>query len=298
MFDNPTLDDRIKPFLPIEGPERIRAAWPAIWINTPQAKHALKELDDLLMAADSSKAAGLVVSGDSDTGKSRVMERFAELNLGNGIDPETEYALHPVIYIRAPTTPSRSALLKLILNEIGQQVRGNFRDEDLHQHVVRMMRACGTRVLLIDELQQTEHLATTANVRAFLRGIKALVNDTGRPIAVGGTPDIIDFIRIEPQVRSRFADLVKMEPMTAHIEQVIILAFERLLPLRHASDLRANADIVAAIQGFSLGYIGRLSRLLQKACLIAVREGEERLTLPIVEQVIKRSLASSIDNFG
>ncbi|MBT9136769.1 MAG: hypothetical protein DDT34_01855 [Firmicutes bacterium] len=297
MLDNPKLDDRIKPFMDLEGPERIRAAWPSIWINTAQAKKALLELDDLLMAPDSSKAAGLVISGDSDTGKSRVMERFAEMHRVDGIDPETEYAQFPVIYVRAPTSPNRGALLKLILDQIGQQVKGIFREEDMHRQVVKMLRACGTKVLIIDELQQTEHLAATATVRAFLRGIKALVNDTGRPIAVGGTPDIIDFIRIEPQVRSRFDDLLMMKPMTASEEQLTILAFERLLPLRRASDLRSNAGIVAAIQGYSLGYIGRLSRLLQKSCVAAVRSGEERLTLSIVEQVGQRSLATSIDNF-
>lgn len=297
MIRNLRIDERIKPFLEIEGPERIRSAWPLLWINTTQAKKALLELDDLRLAPDSSKAAGLVISGDSDTGKSRVMERFAELHRGQELHPETEYAQFPVIYIRAPTTPSRGALLKLILGEIGQQVRGTFRDEDIHQHVVRMLRACGTKVLLIDELQQTEHLAANANVRAFLRGIKALVNDTGRPIAVGGTQDVIDFIRIEPQVRSRFDDLIMMHPMTAHEEQIAILAFERLLPLRYASDLKSNPDIVCAIQSYSLGYIGRLSRLLQKACMAAVRSGEERLTLELVEEVRQRSFAAAIDQY-
>lgn len=295
MFPNTKIDERIKPFLEIEGPERIRAAWPSLWINTAQARRALLDLEDLRMAPDSSKAAGLVISGDSDTGKSSVMERFAKLHRTSALHPETEYAQFPVIYIRGPTTPSRSALLKLILGEIGQQVRGTFRDEDMHQHVVKMLRACGTKVLLIDELQQTDHLAANANVRAFLRGIKALVNDTGRPIAVGGTQDIIDFIRIEPQVRSRFEDLIMMHPMTAHEEQVAILAFERLLPLRNASNLKSNPDIVSAIQSYSHGYIGRLSRLLQKACMTAVRCGEERLTLEIVEQVRQRSFAAAID---
>ena len=63
MFPNTKIDERIKPFLEIEGPERIRAAWPSLWINTAQARRALLDLEDLRMAPDSSKAAGLVISG-------------------------------------------------------------------------------------------------------------------------------------------------------------------------------------------------------------------------------------------
>lgn len=290
MNENPRLHPSIVPYLEIDGPERVGQCWPIIWVPTPQGQAAFSALDRLRLAPDSPKPVGLILMGESDTGKSRTMEEYAA-RYGSGIvDPKTEYAQFEVVYVLSPTKPDRPALLKRILAAIGHGVRGVIKEEALHDYAVDMLKLCGTKVILIDELQQVEELATNANVRAFLRGIKALINDTRRPVVVGGTRGIVDFLRSEPQIRSRVENRFEMKPMEVAEEVKALLTFERYLPLRRATDLRANPDTIGAIQSYSRGYIGRVARLLQAATYVAIETGEERLTRQMIDEVGRRMI--------
>lgn len=122
LLANPKLRPELQTFLAIEGRERLYACWDRIWVPTPSTKEAFLALQDCMASAPSSKPRGLVITGDADTGKSRTMKAFLD-KYPPTLNPETEYAQHPVIYLLAPDNPSRTAVLKKILEALGHPHR-------------------------------------------------------------------------------------------------------------------------------------------------------------------------------
>jgi hypothetical protein len=85
---------------------------------------------------------------------------------------------------------------------------------------------------------------------------------------------------------------VRLKPFTIAEFAKILLAFERMLPLRQASDFRSDSRLIAAAFDISAGYIGRLSYLLHDACQVAIEDGTERITLSTIDRVKDRSIAT------
>ena len=288
---NEKLRPEMQEFLEIDGRERLYACWDRIWIPTPSTREAFVALQDCMNSAPSTKPRGLIITGEADTGKSRTMVAFRESNEPK-LNPETEYAEHPVIYLTAPDNPSRTAVLKKILEALGHPLLYNASEEDLRNHTVRMLRGCAVGTVMIDEIGDIHREYVSGKVVEFLRFLKNLINETGRPFVVGGTPNILDLIGGEEQIAGRLNTVVRLRPFTLQEFVKIILAFERVLPLRHYSDFRSNEQLIEFAYRQSGGYIGRLSNLLHDACQVAIEDGSERISLSIIELARDRSIAT------
>lgn len=295
MTNGPYANRKLRPemqeFLDIDGRERLYACWDRIWIPTPSSAEAFLALQDCMNAAPSTKPRGLIITGDADTGKSRTMKAFRDKHPPE-VNRETEYAEHPVIYITAPDAPSRTAVLKKILDELGHPLLYNASDENLRAHTIRMLKSCAVGTIMIDELGDIQRDYVSSKVVEFLRFLKGLINETGRPFVVGGTPIILELIGGEEQIAGRLNTVVRLMPFTLSEFVKILLAFERMLPLRASSDFRTDEALVRAAFDLSGGYIGRLSYLLHDACQVAIEDGSERITLSTIERVKDRSIAT------
>ncbi len=295
MIEGPFANEKLRPemqeFLSINGRERLYACWDRIWIPTPSADEAFLALQDCMNAAPSTKPRGLIITGDADTGKSRTMTAFRDKHLPK-VNRETEYAEHPVIYITAPDNPSRTAVLKKILDELGHPLLYNASDENLRAHTIRMLKGCAVGTVIIDEIGDIQRDYVSSKVVEFLRFLKGLINETGRPFVVGGTPVVLDLIGGEEQIAGRLNNVVRLKPFTLTEFVKILLAFERMLPLRKASNFRSDEALIRTTFDLSGGYIGRLSYLLHDACQVAIEDGSERITLATIEKVKDRSIAT------
>lgn len=295
MTDGPYANGKLRPemqeFLDIDGRERLYACWDRIWIPTPSSDDAFLALQDCMNAAPSTKPRGLIITGDADTGKSRTMTAFRDKHLPK-VNPETEYAEHPAIYITAPNKPSETAVLKKILDELGHPLLYNASDENLRAHTIRMLKSCAVGTVMIDEIGDIQRDYVSSKVVEFLRFLKGLINETGRPFVVGGTPVILDLIGGEEQIAGRLNTVVRLKPFTLSQFVKILLAFERMLPLRAASDFRTDEALIRTTFDLSGGYIGRLSYLLHDACQLAIEDGSERITLSTIESVKDRSIVT------
>ncbi|MEO7692219.1 MAG: TniB family NTP-binding protein [Sphingomonas sp.] len=288
-YTNHKLRPEMKEFLDIDGRDRLYACWDRIWIPTPSSEEAFLALQDCMKAAPSTKPRGLIITGDADTGKSRTMTAFRDKHLPK-VNPNTEYAEHPVIYITAPNKPSETAVLKKILDELGHPLLYNASDENLRAHTIRMLKSCAVGTVMIDEIGDIQRDYVSSRVVEFLRFLKGLINETGRPFVVGGTLLILDLIGGEEQIAGRLNTVVRLKPFTLTEFVKILLAFERMLPLRATSDFRADEAMIRTTFELSGGYIGRLSNLLHDACQVAIGEGSERITLSTIERVKNRSI--------
>ena len=291
-YENPKLRPEMQKYLFIEGRERLYKCWDKIWVPTPSTVNVEQELLDCMMAASSTKPRGLIIMGDPDTGKSRTMVAFKDRHPPK-LNPETEYAKHPVIYLISPDTPDPILLLKKILAELGQPVKYNASLADLRSHTVMMMKSCNVGTVMIDELHDIQRDSRmTSKIVDFLTFLKSFINETGRPFVVGGTPLVYDMIASSDQIAGRLIKPIRLEPFSISDFAMLMLRFELMLPLRRQSHFRQNERLIQAAYTLTQGYIGRLNYLLEDACKIAIDSGEERITFEIIDQVKDQSIMS------
>ena len=88
----------------------------------------------------------------------------------------------------------------------------------------------------------------------------------------------------------RLNTVIRLKPFTLGEFAPIMLAFERMLPLRKESNFRANESTIRFAFEHSQGFIGRLSYLLHDACQVAIESGEECITLDVLQKVQDRSI--------
>lgn len=283
------LRPEIRPYLEIEGRQRLYDCWHRIFVHTPSSREAFRALEDCLNAGPSTKPRGLILVGDADTGKSRTMTAFRDAHPPH-VNLESEYAEHPVIYLTAPDIPSRTAFLKKILATLGYPLLYNANEEDLRSHTIAMIRGCQVKTVMIDELHDLDRDAMRSKVLDFMRFLKSLINECGRPFVVGGTADVLEFVANDEQMVGRLKTVVELEPFTFADFCLVFAAFERVLPLREESGFRNDEDLANYAYDHTNGYIGRLSNLLYDACQLAIDSGDERITLRTLETVQGRTI--------
>lgn len=277
----------MRQYLGIEGRRRIDECWKDIWIPTDPVRNVFSELEDRVRASDDTKPRGLVVLGESDTGKSRTLKMFRQRH-----EPqiEDEYTRFPVVLIDAPSKISRTAVMHSILEELQAPITLRIDEEPLKRHVIRALKQHQVRLVMIDEFHDITHHALNAEVVSFLTFIKSLVNGVGRPFAVCGTPRLADIIRMDPQIAGRLRDVVRLEQLTDTQFTQTLLIYELLLPLRLPSNLRDHEHIRIELFNRSQGYIGQLSNLLKDACKTAIEDGTERLTMKVLADTPDNSI--------
>jgi len=279
----------MRDFLDIDGRQRLYKSWDKIWIPTSKAKEAFRLMTDCMNAPLMSKPRGLVLTGDSDTGKSRTMEVFR--SKFPPVDEEGfEYAHIPVVYIKAPNKPDQILIYKLILAELGQPALSNDKESALRENTLFMMKKCRVGVVMIDEIHDVVRARMTSTFLEFIRFLKNLINASGRPFILGGVDVVIDVLAQDNQRTSRFDNVHELLPLNKSEFVTVVRGFERLMPLRKQTLISEDHAALAILWGSCEGYIGRLSNRLYDACQIAIESGEERLTRQILAEVPDRSI--------
>jgi len=240
-------------------------------------------------APSSPRPIGLIITGESGTGKSRTMEQFCKEHKPEP-NPDSEYAEHPAICILGPHRPNPRAVYKSILQELGHPLLYNPNEDDLRQHTISMIRGCKVGTIMIDEIYDIAQERMSNQIIDFLQFLKTLINATRRPFVIAGTPPLLDLIRPDEQLAGRLTAIVRLHPFGLKDFLKILLAFEKVMPLRRPSNLRKNEDALQLLYTLSQGYIGRLSNMLFQACQIAVDSGEERITIDILQKVADRNI--------
>lgn len=288
-YENQKLRPVMQEFLDIEGRQRLYACWDRVFVQTDDTRAAFLALQDCMNAAPNTKPRGVVIVGDSDTGKSRTMTAFRDRHLPEP-NPDTEYAEHPVLYIKAPDDPNPVTFLKKLLDVMNYPLNYNAQPADVRSHTVRMLKNCGVGTVMIDEFRDIGSDRMSAKLIEFFVFLKNLINEVERPFVVGGTRSVINMIGSDPQLAGRLDQKIELRPFKFDQYVKTLLGFELMLPLRKASDFRSDSRLINQLYDMSSGYIGRLNVLLHDACQIAIESGEERITLSTIDRVRGRSI--------
>jgi hypothetical protein len=266
--------------LQLSDADRIQHIKKSRWIGYGRAKEILSKLEDLLVHPRQSRMPNMLLVGETNNGKTKLISRFRDLHPATE-NPDGGAVSIPVLYIQAPPSPDERGLYNAILNRLFEHSARSQATDAKREQVLAVLRRVDLGMLIVDEIH---HLLAGSYVkqRNCLNVLKYLGNELCIPIVGVGTAEALRAIHTDPQLANRFTPEI-LSKWTMGPELVRLLAsFESILPLRHPSNL-ASAELAGRILDRSGGTIGEISTLLNTAAVHAIKSGEEQITTSIID---------------
>ena len=266
--------------LPLD--ERVRYLQISRWICYDYAEAILKDLQELLEHPKVLRMPNLLLWGDTNCGKTAIIDHFCQ-----GYPPkqngEEEADVVPVLYIQAPPIPDERRFYSLILDKLRVPHKTNERADRMMCQILKMFPKLGVRMLIVDEI----HHILAGNLqrqRAFLNVIKYLGNEALIPIVGVGTISALNALQTDAQLANRFEprNLPRWRLDTRYRQ--LLASFEYVLPLAEESNL-TEKEMATKLLDMSGGTIGELSKLIRRAAIETIRQGREKISLSLLEEV-------------
>lgn len=274
------LSDTAASKVELPDQERIQHIKKPRWIGYSRAKDILEKLEDLLVHPVQPRMPNMLIVGETNNGKTMLVEKFRERHPASE-NPNGEAVKIPVLYIQAPPGPDERGIYNAILNRLFE---ANPRSESVdakRDRVVAILKRVSLGLVMIDEIH---HLMAGAYVkqRNALNVLKYLGNELRVPIVGIGTAEAVRAVQTDPQLANRFTPEV-LPKWTRNAELARLMSsFERVLPLKEASQLSVS-PLIDRVLDMSSGTIGEMSTLLNMAAIHAIKTGEERITVSTLE---------------
>ncbi|MCU7841249.1 MAG: TniB family NTP-binding protein [Candidatus Thiodiazotropha sp. (ex Troendleina suluensis)] len=277
------LMPKVAAYLEQPDEKRIEYIRSPRWIGYPRAQAIIDRLESLLTHPKSHRMPNLLIVGDTNNGKSMLVNRFTSRHKPED-NPEGEAAIVPVLCMQAPPIPDEGRFYNSILELLFAPYKPGDRADRKQFQAIKLLKTVGLKLLIIDEIH---HIlaGTMTKQRAFLNVIKYLGNELQVPIVGVGTKDAFRAIQTDLQLSNRF-DHALLPRWKNDDEYLRLLAtFERAIPLRHASNL-IEGGLADKIYSMSEGYIGEIDRLLIEAAVHAVNMGKECVDKTILDRIV------------
>lgn len=262
--------------------ERILSVKKFKWIGYTTAKNIHKKLEDLRDYPTNLRMPNLLLVGDSNNGKTVLLDRFARENTAF-VDEDTQELVQPVLLIQSPPDPDEKRFYNVILENLFAPYKSSEKIEMRQQRVIHILRKVKLRMLIIDEIH---HLlaGTMAKQRTFLNVIKYLSNELKISLVCSGTREAFNAIQTDPQLANRFEPKVLPKWHNDKEYLRLLASFERILPLKEPSYLTENS-LAISILSKSEGLIGEISKVLELATILAIESGIEKINHSILENI-------------
>lgn len=279
-FEHLNPEARAALSLSVEG--RIERVKSPRWIGYTRAKEIMRQLEDLLAHPKKHRMPGLLIAGETNNGKSMIVNRFLSLHPAYD-NPAGEGIVVPVLLIESPPVPDEGRFYNSVFEAIYHPYKESDRPQKKQFQVLNALRRIGVRLLILDELHNL--IAGNLNKqRAFLNTLKYLSNDLKIPIVGVGTNDALIAISTDPQLANRFepTKLPRWEIGSEYLQ--LLASFERMLPLKKPSNL-TDESLAIKLLSMSEGLIGELAAILAKAAEVGIRKNTEKIDLKILKQI-------------
>jgi hypothetical protein len=257
------------------------------WIPYTRSEMILGKLKDLMTQPQRSRPPCLLLVGPSNNGKSHLLKRFARQHRPSD-DPHEDNAHVPVLVVESPPGPDEGRLFSSILERISALSRKKLSPLEAEAKTIALLRGLRVRVLIIDEA----HSAFSRHPgqhKYYLTVIKRLSNELGLPIVMAGVKEVLNVTRIDAQFANRFEAQYLPRWHGDHDYLRLLASFERLLPLRNASQL-VEGTMATKLLALSEGLIGELSKLLERCAVLAIEQGTEQINFTVIQSVLERRL--------
>lgn len=255
-----------------------------IWVLYTRAKKLISLMQDYMQMPKRARMKNLLIIGDSNMGKTTIIERFIEGN--PPVEYQDEHGMYrtriPVVMIQAPTIADEKNLYVSILEKFWTSFRPSDTTVKLRHHVYTQMRECEVQMLIIDEIHNLID-TTTVKQRQIMNALKTLGNELRIPIVAVGINTAATIFSNDPQLASRYS-VVRLGKWGITKEYLGLLkAFEKRLPLRKPSMLYGKEKATLLLK-ISEGNLGNLHTLLVECAKDAINEGSEEISVEIIKK--------------
>ncbi|HEX5297029.1 MAG TPA: TniB family NTP-binding protein [Streptosporangiaceae bacterium] len=271
--DLPHLHPAARRLAGLPGTERLQYVRADRWIGYTRAAEALSRLEGLFTWPSRQRMPNLLLTGPTGNGKSMIIEKFRRAHPPVSHEDREEI---PVLVVQMPSDPSVGRFYTVLLAAAGAPPRaGHPRVADVEQVALRVLRAAGVRLLVIDELHNLLS-GRAGRRREFLNLLRFLGNELRIPLVGAGTREAYLAVRSDDQLENRFAPfpLPRWEPGPEACS--LLASFAASFPLRCPSPI-ATTEMAAYLLTRSEGTIGELAALLTQAAVAAIESGAEAI---------------------
>lgn len=276
------LNETARAALDLSDDARIEHINSEHWIGYTRAKHILNKMEYLLNFPKKHRMPNLLIVGDTNNGKTMIVNRFQEQH--KALDNENEDAITlPVFVIQAPAVPDEARFYDEMLVKLAAPFKFSEKPSKKQFQVIHILEQTSTRMLVVDEI----HNIIAGNLsrqRAFLNVLKNFCNDLQIPLVGVGTEEAFNAISTDPQLSNRFEPVTLPRWIMDEEYLRLLASFERMLPLKNPSKL-VERPLAEKLLIMSEGIIGELSSVLSNAAIAAINNKQERITLKTLESL-------------
>lgn len=261
---------------------RIRRIRTDRWLGYARAEAALSALEDLLSFPKRTRMPNLLLIGPSNNGKTMIVEKFRRSHLPGSEESARDGAIRvPVLKVQMPPAPDERRFFSAILDALGAPDRLNDRLSTKQDTAVRMMRATGVRMLVIDEVHNML-CGSRDQQRRFLNLLRWLGNELQIPLVAVGTAEGLRAIQSDDQLANRFTPF-GLPPWEGGAEfSRLVNTLEASMPLKQPSNLSAMAQRLLSV---SEGILGEVVTIVTRAAVAAIETGEERIRPEMLDEM-------------
>ncbi|MGG8497150.1 TniB family NTP-binding protein [Tenacibaculum sp. TC6] len=266
----------------MDNKDRIKIVREPKWINYSAAVQIIKELNDLKFYPKSSRMPNVLLVGDSNNGKTALIEKFISLNPAM-FSKENNEMICPVIGVQAPPEPDERRFYNSILEQLLAPYKISEKLDARQIRVKNLLQRLEVKVLIIDEIHHVLAGAPTKQ-RKFLNVLKFLSNELKISLVCAGTKDAFNAIQTDPQLSNRFVPRVLKRWKFDNEYKRLLLSFESKLPLKEESHLIEDG-YAQKILALSEGLIGEISKIIELSTIWALENNLEKITPDILNEI-------------
>ena len=284
---NPNLAPQFRKYLEMNDEERIYFIQKDKWIDYPLANKVLLKMQDIFNAPKSIRSRGMLLYGDSNNGKTAILKKFyRNFSKDEYIDEDGDLIhLMPIVYVISESSSDESVMFSKILSAMNVPVNHKEKVTKKKEEVIYNLGIMKTKLIIIDEIQNVLQ-GPYNKMTQLITSLKTLNNTTAIPIILAGTQDAMSAISIDNQTKSRFKPLELPNWNNDENFSRFITTIEAMLPLKKASNLYQNYELLTYIHELSNGCIGEVIDILKDASIYAIRTKSEKITKKEIKEIL------------
>ena len=284
---NPNLAPQFRKYLEMSDEERIYFIQKDKWIDYPLANKVLLKMQDIFNAPKSIRSRGMLLYGDSNNGKTAILKKFyRDFSKDECIDEDGDLIhLMPIVYVISESSSDESIMFSKILSAMNVPVNHKEKVTKKKEEVIYNLGIMKTKLIIIDEIQNVLQ-GPYNKMTQLITSLKTLNNTTAIPIILAGTQDAMSAISIDNQTKSRFKPLELPNWNNDENFSRFITTIEAMLPLKKASNLYQNYELLTYLHELSNGCIGEVIDILKDASIYAIRTKSEKITKKEIKEIL------------
>jgi type II secretory pathway predicted ATPase ExeA len=278
------LQPATRPLADEGNEQRIRRIRTDRWIAYARAEAALSTIEDLLSFPQRTRMPNLLLVGQTNNGKTMVVEKFRRSHLPVDATATTNgIASIPVLKVQMPPGPDEHRFFGAILDALGLPSAPTDRVARRQDAAVRLMRATAVRLLVIDEVHNLLS-GTGTQQRRFLNLLRWLGNELQIPLVAVGTAEALRALQSDDQLANRFEPFALPPWRDGKEYRRLLCTLEAVLPLRRPSGL-ADGALAQKILTAAEGILGEVVAIVTRAAVLAVTSGTEAISAKMLDQI-------------